>query len=173
MTPPSPRVHRPLPLGLYLCGAGVGTGACIPPEPVLQVPTLGGQSVAGAVFKGHVLVLGGATPPAGLSPMPLGPRRLHAPSPGQASACLPLPSPQYSSLSLSSCLSPRSLGQRAHPQLFIAISPSHDLPLATSDLLGVEAGVRGVRGRGWDENLWDSPAGNSLSRASTVPLLSH
>lgn len=90
------------------------------------------------------------------------------PPPGQALACLPLSNPQYSSLSLSSCLSPRRLGQHAHPQLYIAISPSHDPPTATSDLLGVEAGVRAVWGRGWGENLRDSPAGNSLSRAAAL-----
>lgn len=147
-------------------------GARVPPEPALQTPVLGGQSVAGAVLKGHVLVLGGAAPPAGLAPTLLGPRRLHAPAPGQASACWPPHSPQNSSLSLSSCLSPRRLGQSAHPRLFIAISPSHDPPTATSDLLGVEAGVRAVRGRGGDKNLGSSPTGNSPSRTGTGPLLS-
>ena len=74
-------------------------------------------------------------------------------------------------LCTSSCLSPRRLGQRAHPRLFIAISPSHDPPTATSDLLGVEAGVRAVRGRGGDKNLGGSPTGNSPSRTGTGPLL--
>lgn len=166
--PPPP----PASLGLYLRGVGAGTGACIPAEPGLEAPILRGQSVAGAVFEGHVLVLGGTPPPALLAPTPLRLRWLHAPAPGQAWACLPPSSPQCSSLSLSPCLSPRRLGQHAHPPLFIAISPSHDPLTATSDLLGVETGVRAVRGRSWDVNLRDSPAGNSLSRASgTVPFL--
>lgn len=124
----SPGFHHPSPVGLYLCGAGVGTGACIPPEPVLKGPILGGQSVAGAVFEGHILVLGSTTPPALFAPTPQGPSWLHVPSLGRAVACLPPSSPQYSSLSLSSCLSLRRLGQHAHPQLFIGISLSHDPP---------------------------------------------
>ena len=68
-------------------------GACIPPVPVLEGPVLRGQSVAGAVFEGHVLVLGGAAPPALFAPAPLGLRSLHAPSNGQALACLPRPPP--------------------------------------------------------------------------------
>lgn len=93
------RLHHPLPFRLYLRGAGVGAGACIPVEPVLKGSILGGQSVAGAVFKRHILVLGSTTPPALLTPTPQGLGWLHVPSLGQASACLPLSTPQYSSLS--------------------------------------------------------------------------
>lgn len=65
-----PNLPLPSPLRLYLRGMNVVSEACVLSEPVLEAPILGGQSVAGAVFKGHILVLGGTAPPALFAPTP-------------------------------------------------------------------------------------------------------
>lgn len=66
------------------------------------------------------------SPTSSARPHAFGTQNAPCPLPRQALACVPPAAPQYCSLSLSSCLSPRRLGQYAHPWLFIAISLSHD-----------------------------------------------
>lgn len=71
---------------------------------------------------------GGRYPTSFARPRAAGTRTAPCSFPGPGLGLLTPGHPQYSSLSPSSCLSPRRLGQHAHPQLFIAISPSHDPP---------------------------------------------